>query len=199
MLESIRFDISTAYGVKQASFKDSVEPVFHFLVRLLLDQSVRAASAGSDTERRTLIAEARARVESLEAAELRDYFQDDCVDAILAATRDAGEIDPKAAVIYPVLLDERTDILVNFPKGALQHFSIPVGRREITAAIFRFRRCLGDASCFEFFEDAQRLYDWFVRPLEPQLQAAEVGTLAFVPDGPLRTVPMAALTTANST
>jgi CHAT domain-containing protein len=45
----------------------------------------------------------------------------------------------------------------------------------------------------EYLPHAQRLYDWLIRPLEPALAAAAVDTLVFVPDGPLRTIPMAAL------
>jgi CHAT domain-containing protein len=40
---------------------------------------------------------------------------------------------------------------------------------------------------------AQRLYDWLVRPLEPDLTALKIATLVYVPDGALRTIPMAAL------
>jgi CHAT domain-containing protein len=37
------------------------------------------------------------------------------------------------------------------------------------------------------------LYDWLLRPLEADLTASRIDTLVFVPDGPLRTIPMAAL------
>lgn len=40
---------------------------------------------------------------------------------------------------------------------------------------------------------AQRLYDLLMRPLEPELAARNIDTIVFVPDGALRTVPMAAL------
>jgi CHAT domain-containing protein len=40
---------------------------------------------------------------------------------------------------------------------------------------------------------AARLYTWLIRPLEAALASASVQTLVFVPDGPLRTFPLAAL------
>src|SRR5206468_8696938 len=40
---------------------------------------------------------------------------------------------------------------------------------------------------------AQKLYDWLIRPIEPDLAAFSIDTLVFVPDGALRTIPMAAL------
>ncbi len=192
VLQSIRFDIATGYAMRPASFRDTVEPVFHFLVKLLLEQSQRASEDGDQARRRVLIAEARLHVEHLKAAELRDYFRDDCVDALLAAERDASQIDPTAAVIYPVLLDDRTDILVNLPNGGLEQFSLAIGRAQITEAANAFRHCIADASCFDFAPGRQ-LYEWLIQPLEPQLTASGVKTLIFVPDGPLRTVPMAAL------
>lgn len=194
VLQSIRFDLATGYGIRQTSFRDAVEPVFHFLVKLLLEQAQQMARVGDQERRRTLIAESRTRLETLKAAELRDYFQDDCVDALLAAERDASGVDPTAAVIYPVLLDDRTEILVNLPNGGLEQVSVAVGRSEIAAAINRFRRCIGDVSCFNFFAaEGQQLYDWLIRPLESHLKSSNIKTLIFVPDGPLRTVPLAAL------
>jgi len=40
---------------------------------------------------------------------------------------------------------------------------------------------------------AQQLYTWLIQPLEADFKAAGIDTLVFVPDGPLRTIPMAAL------
>ena len=40
---------------------------------------------------------------------------------------------------------------------------------------------------------AQQLYTWLIRPLETDLASFRINTLVFIPDGPLRTVPMAAL------
>jgi CHAT domain-containing protein len=46
---------------------------------------------------------------------------------------------------------------------------------------------------WEFLPHAQKLYDWLLRPLEPDLAPIQVNALVFVPDGALRTVPMTAL------
>jgi CHAT domain-containing protein len=45
----------------------------------------------------------------------------------------------------------------------------------------------------EYLPHAQALYDWLVRPLETDLKSLPIDTLVFVPDGPLRMVPMTAL------
>jgi CHAT domain-containing protein len=55
------------------------------------------------------------------------------------------------------------------------------------------RRLLEKSATREYLPHAQQLYDWLIRPLEPALASTTIDTLVFVPDGPLRTIPMAAL------
>src|SRR5439155_12186445 len=62
-----------------------------------------------------------------------------------------------------------------------------------TAVVRSFRRALEDRMRNDHLPHAQKLYDWLLRPLEPDFAAAGITTLVFVPDGPLRTIPMAPL------
>jgi CHAT domain-containing protein len=57
----------------------------------------------------------------------------------------------------------------------------------------QFRRELEKRTTREYLPHAQRLYTWLISPLEADLAEARIDTLVFVPDGPLRTIPMAAL------
>jgi CHAT domain-containing protein len=52
---------------------------------------------------------------------------------------------------------------------------------------------LQEVAVQRYMRHAQTLYDWLVRPLAPDLAAVSIKTLVFVPDGVLRTIPMAAL------
>jgi CHAT domain-containing protein len=63
----------------------------------------------------------------------------------------------------------------------------------LTQEVREFRRTLEKRTTREYLPHAQQLYNWLIRPLEPVLTAVRVDTLVFVPDGPLRTIPMAAL------
>ena len=56
-----------------------------------------------------------------------------------------------------------------------------------------FRKTVEKRTTREYLPHAQQLYDWLIRPLEPDLASFRIDTLVFIPDGPLRTVPMAAL------
>jgi CHAT domain-containing protein len=70
---------------------------------------------------------------------------------------------------------------------------VPVGAEALTKEIRLFRRTVEKRTTREYLPHAQQLYDWLVRPLEPELAKQQIATLVFVPDSALRTIPMAAL------
>jgi CHAT domain-containing protein/Tfp pilus assembly protein PilF len=215
-LGSIRPELSVRYEAAQASFRESVGPLYLELVDLLLrrageagvaeragmapeglasgarpapdaaDGGVAAASATP------LLAEAREVIESLKVAELRDYFRDDCVDIALSKTTRLDVVSPTAAVIYPIVLPDRTELLVTLPSG-LRRFVVATSEAALTREIRQFRRMLERRNTRQYLPHARQLYDWLIRPLEQELSAEKIDTLVFVPDGPLRTIPMAAL------
>jgi CHAT domain-containing protein len=97
-----------------------------------------------------------------------------------------------AVVIYPILLADRTELLVSLPTG-LKRVLVPVGAEPLTEEVRQLRRKLEKRTTREYLPHAQKLYNWLIRPLEADLAASSVDTLVFVPDGALRTIPMAAL------
>jgi CHAT domain-containing protein len=187
-LESIRADVAAGSETPQLSFRQSVGPVYLELVDLLLQR----AGSLPDGAARPLLLEARESVELLKVAELRDYFRDDCVDAARARVRQLDVVSHSAVVIYPILLANRTELLVSLPDG-LKRIAVPVGLADLTRQVRSFRHALEKRTTREFLPHAQRLYDWLIRPLENDLSRHKADTLVFVPDGPLRTIPMAAL------
>ncbi len=176
-------------GRAQPIFRDTLGAVFFELVDLLLQ---RAAALKTQAEYRAYLIEARDTVEMLKVAELRDYFRDDCVDSARANVAQLDVVSPAAVVIYPILLPNRTELLVTLPTG-LKRFAVPVNAAMLTQEIRAFRRKLEKRTTREYLPHAQQLYDWLIRPLEPDLARLSIDTLVFVPDGPLRTIPMAAL------
>ncbi len=131
-------------------------------------------------------------IEMLKVAELRDYFQDDCVDNARSNVAQLDIVSPTAAVIYPILLPDRTELLVTLPSG-LKRFAVPIDAATLTQAVRAFRQKLEKRTTREYLPHAQQLYDWLIGPLKPDLDRLPIDTLVFVPDGPLRTIPMAAL------
>ena len=188
-LQSIRPELSVSYGAPQTSFRDEMGPVYFELVDLLLQ---RGHSIRDPKEAAPYLIEARDTVELFKAAELRDYFRDDCVDTALSKVTKLDTVAKTTVIIYPILLSDRTELLVGLPTG-LKEVSVPVGAETLTKEVREFRRKLEKRTTREYLPHAQKLYDWLIRPIEADLTASPIDTLIFVPDGALRTIPMAAL------
>jgi CHAT domain-containing protein len=188
-LQSIRSELSVGYAVAETSFRDSIEPLYLQLVDLLLR---RATGTADPAEQQGHLREARDAVELLKVAELRDYFRDDCVDTARSKVVPLETVAGRAAVVYPIMLADRLEILVSIGSG-LRRITVPVAAAELTHVVREYRRMIEKRTTRQFLRPARRLHDWLVRPLQPVLEASPVDTLVFVPDGPLRTIPLAAL------
>ncbi|MGH7796930.1 MAG: CHAT domain-containing protein [Candidatus Binatia bacterium] len=188
-LQSIRPELSVSYGAPQTSFRETMGPVYFELVDLLLQ---RGASLQERDQVGPYLIEARETIELFKAAELRDYFRDDCVDTALSKITTLDVVAQTAVVIYPILLADRTELLLSLPTG-LKRVLVPVGAEALTEEVRQLRRRLEKRTTREYLPHAQKLYNWLIRPLEADLAASSIDTLVFVPDGALRTIPMAAL------
>ena len=188
-LQSIRPELSASYGAPQTSFRETMGPLYFELVDLLLQ---RGQALRDPNQVAPYLIEARDTVELFKAAELRDYFRDDCVDTALSKVTKLDVVAKTTVIIYPILLPDRTELLIGLPTG-LKQVSVPVGMETITQEVREFRRKLEKRTTREYLPHAQKLYDWLIRPIEPDLAAFSIDTLIFVPDGALRTIPMAAL------
>ncbi|MGH9365927.1 MAG: hypothetical protein ACRD1B_11800, partial [Thermoanaerobaculia bacterium] len=73
-------------------------------------------------------------LEKLKAAELRDYFRDECGDAIQAKVESLDEVASAAVVIYPVVLPDRLELLLTFPSG-MRRATVPVRGEALTAEV----------------------------------------------------------------
>jgi CHAT domain-containing protein len=161
----------------------------------LVDQLLRrAAATGDDAGRQALLAEARDTLEARKADELRDYFRDECLAALRQA---APEEIPGTAVVYPVVLPDRLELIVG-GAGHLTSVVSPVNRETLTAEVRAFRYTLPRQATREYLRPARALYDWLIRPIEGELAEISPRTLVFVPDGPLRTIPFSALVDAET-
>ena len=194
---AVRPELTVRYDAASASFRESVGPLFFELVDLLLRRAADATAGTpgrppSEKDRRDLLVEAREIVESFKVAELRDYFRDDCVDIALSKITELDVVSPTAAVVYPIVLPDRVEMLVTLPSG-LRRFVVPVTEARLTKEVLQFRQLLERRTTRQFLRPSRQLYDWLMRPLEADLEAAKIDTLVFVPDGSLRTIPMAAL------
>ncbi len=193
IIESMRNESQRARSAAALRFRRAVAPIYLDYVDALLTSSDRVEAAGS---RQQLLVEARAVMEQYRAAELRDYFRDECVADIEARTVDLDGVlrrhAPTAAIVYPIALKDRLELLVSLPHG-LERRRVPVSRERLAATVAEFREGVRSPVRRTHLAPAQRLHSWLVAPYAEELAAQGVDTLVFVPDAALRTVPMAAL------
>ena len=193
-LQPIRIEVAQASSDGAFGGQDQVKPLFFELADLLLQRASRTEDSKLAEEH--LLA-ARDAIEAYKAAELRDYFKDDCVDAVRSKLTTFDRLSPDTAVIYPILFPSRLELLMSLPSG-FKRVSVPVTAERLTKEIRAFRRLVEKRTTREYLPHAQQLYDWLVRPLEPDLAQPQITTLVFVPDGALRTIPLAALHDGSS-
>ncbi len=191
-LQGIRHDMSLHFGNinYHSSFREAAGAIYFELADLLLQ---RADDAKTDAEIQTDLHDARDTAEDLKAAELEDYFQDDCANLLKAKVTKIETVSNTAAVVYIIPLADRTEILVNMPSGRIERVKSPATQAQLEETATQFRYNLEKRTTDEYLEQAEQLYDWLIKPLGPLLEDKKIDTLVFVPDGALRTIPMAAL------
>ncbi len=183
-LKSLRSDLATVQADLQFSFRENVEPVYREFVSLLLQSEPEQEPTPAK------LAQAREVIESLQLAELDNYFQEACLEGQTVAI---DQLDPKSAVLYPIILADRLELILSLPQGQFRHYSRPIPQADLEQLIQELRRNLVVLSRRDFLAPSQQLYDLLVRPAIADLQANGIETLVFVLDGSLKSIPMAAL------
>ena len=180
-LEKIRGDLVATNLDAQYSFRESVEPIYRDLVSLLVS---------SDPNQDNL-SQAREVIESLQLAELENYFREACIDA---KPKQIDRVDVHAAVIYPILLPDRLSVIVSLPGQPLSYYENSVAQNDAEKTIEGLFQSLNPVySNKRRLKLSQQVYDWLIKPGEAQLTANQIETLVFVLDGSLRNLPMSAL------
>lgn len=181
-LQSLRSDLVAVNTDVQFNFRDRVEPVYRELVALLLE---------APNPSQTHLRQARQVIENLQLAELDNFFRDACLDT---KPVNIDQIDTHAAVIYPILLGDRLDVIVSLPDQTLRHSRHDLGAASIDRTLKNFYSSLYlGYSTSERLQLSQTLYRWLIEPFRATLDEQQIQTLVFVPDGFLRNLPMAAL------
>ncbi|MGB3638003.1 MAG: CHAT domain-containing protein [Rivularia sp. (in: cyanobacteria)] len=188
-LQSLRSDLLAVESDIQYSFRDSVEPVYRELVALLVHGESSQSSQKSLNNQKYLL-QAREVIESLQVAELENFFREACLDS---KTAEVDRIDTQAAVIYPIILKNNLEIILSLPQQPLHHYTIAVPQQELETTVEKLRQNLVIRTRYSFMPLSKQLYDWLIRPLEKELASSKVKTLVLVPDGALRNIPIGVL------
>ncbi len=228
-LNSLRTDLNTSDRDIQFDFLDRVKPVYQSLADLLLKSKL------SDSELQSLVnfdltpsanvkrlsnrSENRLElilrtIESRQLAELDNFLQDPCAIESEIPVQ-ISDLDSQAAVIYPIILPDRLEIVVAIANRPLRQIVIPVSEKEVNEAIDDLYDNLDNptinnsarnilatanpnpeelkANLETILPVFAKLHDWLIQPIRSDLDAAKIETLVFVLNSRLQKVPMAAL------
>ncbi len=181
-LSEVRRDLLATNTDVQYSFRETVEPIYRELVSLLL--LLDDASQSS-------LRQAREVIEALQLAELENYFKSACIDS---TTESIDNLDSTAAVLYPIVLADRVEVVTSLPDLPLRHSRIwqssEVTNQTIDDLFQYLNPALSNKKRLGFSE---QIYDWLIRPVESELSKNNIDTLVFVLDGKFRSIPMSAL------
>ena len=189
-LNLLRSDLVAINPKVQFDFRDEVEPVYRQLVDLLLQ------SQGTFEPSQENLQKARNTIESLQLAELENFFRSACIDAKPEQIDRIVDVDdPTAAVIYPIILSERLEVILKLPGQAkLRHYVTKKSQNEVESTLEQLWQYLREPDRTNDVKKlSQQVYSWLIQPLESELGKSKVGKLVFVPDGALRNIPMAVL------
>jgi CHAT domain-containing protein len=188
-LQFLRRDLVTLNPDFQFSFREQVEPIYRQLVELLLQ-----TDGESEPPQENLV-KARQTIESLQLAELENFFREACLQPKVEIDRIIDRSESATAVIYPIILPKRLAIIVKLPhKERLLYYQTAIDKQQLEEKIKLLRQSLQDVTqTTQVKEQAAQLYDWLIRPLEANLQNDRLESLVFVLDGAWQNIPMAVL------
>ncbi len=181
-LRQLRSDLVFVNPNVQFSFRETVEPVYRQLVSLLLRDD--------SGDKQKNITKAQEAIESLQIAELVNFFRSDCLNA---AQVDISQVDKTAAVIYPIILEDRLEVILSLPNQPLRHYASKVTAIQIDNIVSELRANLRDPTSEDYLASAQSIYDWLIRPAAKAIAQSQIKTIVFVLDGSLRNIPMSVL------
>ncbi len=187
-LKSLRNDLVAINPDVQFSFRESIERVYREYVDLLL-QLEENTNQKSDN-----LLQARQVIESLQLAELDNFFRSPCLLPRVDLDQLIGK-EKSTAVIYPIILDNRLEIITRLPgQDAIYRNTTKISKNILEKTVEQLQKDLPVASREpDVKQYSQQLYDWLIKPIEANLANKNINTLVFVLDGALRNIPMAIL------
>ena len=192
-LNSLRKDVTALTKELRYDFYEQVEPIYKEYAAILLD-----SEQSSESE----LALALDAIESLQVAELDNYFQDPCV--IFDVTT-IDRVDKNAAAIYTLILPDRLEVIMtrsnplgNNPSQILRRHTEFITEAELTEQIDQLRQYITEPDLTnEVQKIAANLYDLIIRPFEKEFGSVKPKNLVFILDTSMQTIPMSVLYDGN--
>ena len=187
-LESVRGDLLTINSDVQFSFRDNIEPVYRQLAQLLLKQPTAKN-----------LAQTRQVIQNLQLAELENFLRCN-INKTQALDKIVNRPNSTEAVIYPIILDDQIDVILKLPDSEqLIHHNTKIPQEEVEQVLQQLQDNLAKPQGKKKVQaNAEKVYQWLIAPFTTDLETAQVDTLVFFLDTPLRNIPMAVLYDGNN-
>jgi CHAT domain-containing protein len=185
--------VRRGYGSLSQAFLNDAKQFYFDWADFLLQQ---ASKISDGSEKQKQLKEAIKVVEWFEAAEVRDYFLDDCIARRLEEKVQHldDSLQSNVAIFYPLLFEDRIELLLiskdkKIKQETILHTKIQMDVDKIKTTIKNFESARSSYNCGG--DGKTIIYRWF----EPIFQELDerIDTLIVVPHGKLYTVPFAAL------
>ncbi len=186
-LTSLREDIASLAKEIQFDFHEQIEPVYQEYVDLLLTGN---SSSNADTALAVDV------IESLQVAELDNYFQEAC---IISDESNTNRIDKDTVAIYTLIQPEYLEVIMasNSATDTSQtflHHRASISQTELETIVEQLRLYITEPDrTIEVRELSAQLYDLLIKPFEADLERQQPKNIVFILDGMLQTVPMSIL------
>jgi filamentous hemagglutinin family protein len=164
----------TNTNISHKTFHKTIRPIFeeyvHFLFKLALEDQ------RSDNGQEYLI-KAKRVMEKLKQAELKDFFQDECIP--LQRHQQKTIMPSNAVMVYYMVMKNECYIMLSFSDHAhLIHQKI--SHEKLQAFVQKFRqRLIPESYRYKYY--ARELYQWLVQPVVTMLPE-NIDTLWIVPN-----------------
>lgn len=220
-VKNLRQDLLGIYNPDiKFSFRDNIEPVYQELIELLLPYSKTATKQNkNDNDYSSILDKGNLKdaiqvVENLQVLELETFMRCNLQNSVgVSVDEIINEQDDKAAIIYPIILEDRIEVLLKLPKRkSILRFTTEVSNhKEVEPTLKELEKLIrnknqnNDKNDSTFKSESSKLYQWLFKQqnnsLEDELNKNKIETLVFVLGSystALRNIPIAALYDAKN-
>ena len=185
-VETIRPDLPIEMENGRTSFSALLQPIYVSLADLILKRQ----HSHDVEERKSAALAAIGALELSRQAEMQDYLGERC--AVVSSAAGDQKLPPGMAVLYPLVLDDRLELLLKWGSSATHH-AVKINPNNLRRLAADMADALRSYETDDYLSPAQQLYNVLLRPVEAELAEAKISTLIIASDGFLRPIPLAAL------
>ncbi|AOX00942.1 hypothetical protein BJP34_17135 [Moorena producens PAL-8-15-08-1] len=149
-------------------FREIVESVYKEFIGLLLD----CKETGS--KQHNLI-KVRQIIESLHLTELNNFRE---IVPLNPNLIEIDQIDSQAAVIYPIILDDRLEVILHLPGQPLHRYSTALSAEEVEETLSRFNQLVYQPHRRVWRILSPKVYELLIKPAETKLAKSSIKTLS---------------------